>query len=224
MTRFEAHQIEDLAGEYASGALDPALAFMFETQATLRPDVAETLHEAEDVATAFFEEEPCAALSPDALNAALERVEQLETCAVQGKTAAMAAGKSLDELMRLPEPLRGKALEAAAETGWRAASPGIRRMKLTIDNSPALVELYRLEPGARTPKHTHGGPEATLVVTGGFTDVSGAYGPGDISIKGEQDTHQPVADPGEICFALSVSDGGIRLTGALGIVQRLFNL
>jgi putative transcriptional regulator len=83
------------------------------------------------------------------------------------------------------------------------------------------VELYRIQPDATIPRHTHGGQEFTLVLAGGYTDETGSFGPGDLAVKGPEDTHQPVGDSGEICFALIVRDGAIRLTGAMGVVQRM---
>lgn len=221
MARFNVHEVSGLFGEYASGKLDPALVLLFETQAAVRADIAQSLKEADALAGAFFEDERPAALSADALAQTLERIGRAPRQAAPAKRAALEAGKGLDELIRLPEPLRALALTEAGSRGWKNAAAGIQRMQIDLD-SAAEVELYRMEPGASAPKHTHAGQEATLVISGGFTDVSGSYGPGDISVKDDRDIHQPIADPGEVCFALSIRDGGIRLTGALGIVQRLF--
>ena len=60
--------------------------------------------------------------------------------------------------------------------------------------SNANGELYRIEPGATVPSHSHFGDELTLVVQGGFSDEVGSYGPGDICLKTPSDTHAPVGD------------------------------
>ena len=83
------------------------------------------------------------------------------------------------------------------------------------------VELYRIQPDAAIPRHTHGGREYTLVVAGGYSDASGRFGPGDLALKGPEDTHRPIGDPGEVCFALIVRDGALRLTGVMGMAQRI---
>ena len=88
--------------------------------------------------------------------------------------------------------------------------------------SEAKVELLRIEPGHGAPRHTHEGTEYTLVVSGGFTDENGSYGPGEVSIVDSSHTHQPIADPGEICYALAVTDGNLKFTGWLGALQKLF--
>jgi putative transcriptional regulator len=48
------------------------------------------------------------------------------------------------------------------------------------------------------------------------------FGPGDLSIKRPGQMHHPVALPGGVCLALTVEEGDIALTGALGMLQRLF--
>ena len=223
MARFREEQLDAIIGNYASGALCPGLTLLFETQAALRPDVAETLGSADAVAAAFFEEESSVELAPTALDAVLDRIDALEANTDQIKRAVELTGCRLNEINVLPEPLKSEVYGAMQDHSWRNLSTGLQRLKLDIDTDTE-VELYRIEPGAGPPRHSHSGMEATLVVAGGFTDDSGAYGPGDIAVKDQNDIHQPIADPGEPCYALAVRDGGLRFTGALGMVQRLFNL
>lgn len=206
---------------YAAGTLDPALILLVETQAALREDVRRKLHLADAVAGAFLDMETPARLSDSALDRALALIDGLEAAPETTRKAARTAGAILDELIILPEPLREKALQAAGEAGWKFASPGLKTMPLALQ-SEAKVEILRIEPGCGAPRHTHEGNEYTLVVSGGFTDENGSYGPGDMSIAGPQDTHQPIADPGEVCYALAVTDGQLKFTGWLGLLQKLF--
>jgi putative transcriptional regulator len=97
---------------------------------------------------------------------------------------------------------------------------GLKRLKLDV-GSAMDVELYRIAAGSKIPRHSHGGNEYTMVLCGGFTDERGNYGPGDVCVNGPADTHQPVADDDEVCYALAVRDGGLRFTGILGMVQKL---
>lgn len=134
--------------------------------------------------------------------------------------AGRAAGEAMEEILALPDPLRGAALEAVGRKGWQAMGRGLKR--LTLDTGSVMeTELYRIAPGARIPRHSHAGSEYTLVVAGGFTDERGNYGPGDVIINGPDDCHQPVGDEGEVCYALAVRDGGLRFTGMMGVIQRL---
>ena len=82
------------------------------------------------------------------------------------------------------------------------------------------VTLQKLCAGGRAPAHTHGGNEATLVLTGAFADGNGVFSKGDFVILDEHHDHQPIALHGEDCITLSVLDAPVRLTGRL---TRLLN-
>lgn len=210
---------EEFFGAYAAGTLDPALILLVETQAALREDVRRKLHLADTIAGGFLELETPVRMTDGSLDRALARLDEHSASPDLQRKAARKAGSILNELIVLPEPLKEKALLASGGKGWKFAGPGLKTLSLDV-NSDTNVELLRIEPGSGAPRHTHMGNEYTLVVTGSFTDEVGTYGPGDISIAGPEDTHQPIANPGEICFALAVTDGGLKFTGWLGAVQR----
>lgn len=220
ISKAEINDFGEIYAAYAAGCLDPAFALMVETQSVLRPAVSRAIARAEMIAGVFLESEAQAELTEGAVDKALALIDALETAPKRASRAAELAGGNLNEMLALPEPLREHALQACGEAGWKNLTPGIRRLRLDVD-SEAEVELYRIEPGRTVPRHSHNGSEFTLVVSGGFTDETGSYGPGDISIKGPEDTHQPTGDMDGVCFALAVHEGGLRFTGIMGIVQRL---
>lgn len=205
---------------YAAGCIDPAFALLVETQAAIRPSVKRAVGRAEMIAGVVLECEAPVEMSEDALGDMLSMIDALEARPQHHTERAREAGSALDELLALPEPLCEPAIEAAGRDGWQKLTPGVRRLNLALD-SAAEVELYRIEPGARIPKHSHKGNEFTLVVSGGFSDGLNSYGPGDLCIQSGEDTHQPVGDDDGVCFALAVHEGGLRFTGMLGLVQRL---
>ncbi len=209
----------ELYSAYAAGCLDPSFALLVETQAALRQDISTAIRVGELVSGIFLEREAPSEVSMDALDRVFAEIDANTTGRARRK-AAHSAGEALSELLDLPEPLRDTALDAAGESGWKFVAPGLKRLRLDTGGA-AEAELFRIAPGATVPRHTHQGREYTLVVAGGFTDESGAYGPGDVSVKSGEDTHQPVADAGEVCMALAVRDGGLKFTGAMGLVQRL---
>ncbi len=210
-----------LYSAYASGTLDPAFALMVETQAQLRADVAEQVEFSEALAGELFEATPPVPVSDYMLEATLAEIDKIAPVPVhKHKRAVDKSVELLDELTGLPAPLLDTVAETMMTESWKSAAPGIRCLKLDV-HSDSEVELYRIEPNASVPRHTHGGREYTLVVSGGFTDETGSFGPGDLSLKDATDTHQPVADPGEVCYALAVRNGDLRLTGFLGFMQRL---
>jgi putative transcriptional regulator len=133
------------------------------------------------------------------------------------RRAAEAAGQAMQEILGLPEIVRDLALEAGA--GWQFAGPGVRSMELMRDGS-AKAELIRLEPGRGVPRHGHDGREFTLVLTGAFHDGRARYACGELCAADPSTEHKPVAEDGEVCIALAVTDGPLAFTGPLGWVQR----
>jgi len=212
----------EIYSSYAAGCLDPAFCLLVETQSALRPDVSRAVARAETIAGVFLETEAKSALSENAIDTALAMIDAFEAGErpTPRAQAIHLAGEGLDELLSLPEPLREVALTSFQKSKWQGLTQGIRRLKIDA-GSNAEVELYRIEPGCTVPRHSHAGSEFTLVVAGGFSDESGNYGPGDISLKGPNDTHQPTGDDDGVCYALAVRDGGLRFTGVMGLVQRL---
>jgi putative transcriptional regulator len=212
---------EERLAAYAAGAASPAIRLLFETRAALQAQALLDCRLADGVAGSFLDTETPAAMAEGALEAALAAIDAVEITPAGHRKAARIAGAAIQELLDLPEPLRELALEAAGRTGWKFAGPGLKVLPLDLD-SDEDVDLLRIEPGHGAPKHDHSGMEYTLVVTGAFSDEAGTFGPGDVSIRQPGEVHRPIADPGPVCFALAVSEGPIALTGALGLVQKLF--
>jgi len=212
--------ISEIYAAHASGTLDPALSLLLGTQRALKGEADTAIFLSDAVSGTLLERETPAILSSSALDAAFAAIDALETRKSVLNSPVKLASNALDEILSLPEPLRGLAIEAAGTKGWQKTAPGIQRMTLNT-GSDAETEIYRIEGGQAVPRHSHEGSEFTLVVSGGFTDETGSYGPGDLSVKGPNDIHQPVADEGEVCFTLAVRDGGLKFTGWMGLVQKL---
>ena len=175
----------------------------------------------EDLAAAFLEAETPVALEAGGADAALARIDALESLDARAPAAATAAARNLDELMALPDPVREAAFGAILNGGrFGFAGFGIRRLTIPTDG-PGAVDLLRIEPGSGVASHDHEGEEFTLVLTGAFNDGHQTYGPGDINIGVPGFKHEPKALPGEICYALAVSYGAARFDGSIGMLQRL---
>ncbi|MFT5774367.1 ChrR family anti-sigma-E factor [Hyphomonas sp.] len=217
MTRQNDFPFSELFSAYAAGTLDAGLALLVETQGALRADIKDAVAQSEAVAGAYLEMTEPVAMCAGALESAMAQFDALEASA----TTEQAGGPVEDgEMGQLPAPLQHAIAASRNRETWSSAAPGIHRIALDV-GSQMEVELYRIQPDGAIPRHSHGGEEYTLVVTGGYTDASGSFGPGDLAVKGPEDTHRPVGDAGEVCFALVVRDGAFRLTGALGLAQRI---
>ena len=217
MTRQNDFPFSELFSAYAAGTLDAGLALLVETQSALRADIKDAVAQSEAVSGAILEMTEPAPMRAGALESALAQIDALEASAMTDRASRPDEDGEMD---RLPEPLQHALAASGNRDSWSKAAPGIHRIALDV-GSEMEVELYRIQPDAAIPRHSHGGQEYTLVVSGGYTDASGSFGPGDLAVMGPEDTHQPVGDAGEVCFALIVRGGGFRLTGVLGVVQRI---
>lgn len=116
-----------------------------------------------------------------------------------------------------------------ATLDWRATRvPGVAWFPLHLEHDAAAgsargggAVLIRMEPGAGYEPHRHVGPEAVLVLQGGYRDERGSYPRGTFVHYEDGSTHEPVAlgDPdrpaGEnnpACVLFAVA-GGIELLG-----------
>lgn len=202
----------------------PGLRLMEATAAVLRGERTPPREE-DAVGGVFLDSETPVTLAADAVEQALARIDALEALDGRARDAAKGAGRRLNEVLALPEPLREAVFESmAAGREWRFLGFGLRGLKLAIGGA-GETELLRIEPGRGVAPHDHAGEEYTLVVTGAFHDGHEHFGPGDVNIARKGFVHAPLADEGEVCFALGVSlGGGARFEGAFGVFQKLSGL
>jgi putative transcriptional regulator len=128
---------------------------------------------------------------------------------------------------RLPEdlpplpPALARQLERLGQVRWRRLLPGIRAIDLGVGDA-WRARLIRFRPGISIPLHDHGGPEHTVVFSGGLDDQGGHLGRGDAATMMPGDRHRQRTSPGEPCLALIVSEAPARpLTLAGRVLQRL---
>ena len=100
---------------------------------------------------------------------------------------------------------------------WRRMGPHLSYVPL-FRRGPATVRLLRGTPGAQSGMHSHRDVEYTLVLQGGYTDVTGSYAPGDLQVMEAGQRHNPVADPGEDCINLAVTTGRLKFDS---LIQRI---
>lgn len=208
---------EDVLSRYGSGCLEPSLSLLLESQAALNPEVARKLEASLSVASYFFVKGDGVPMASDALDRAL--------AALDGPDGeALASPIALPEnLAFLPTPLQRLVSESLKTHKWRFLKPGLRSLKIEFEaanDDGVEIELLRIAPGHGAPRHSHEGLELTLCLQGAFRDEVALYGPGDVSVATPKLTHRPVAEPGETCYALAMSEAPVRLTGALGLLQR----
>jgi putative transcriptional regulator len=199
---------------YAAGSQDEPVALVVATHLALCPRCREEIARLEDLGGVLLEEEQAEALD----EASVERVlARLDDAAEEAPTPPATEPAPVDP--RVPRPLRdylGNELEQLEWTSYR----GLEKAELLSDIPGFRTRLMRIKSGTAMPAHTHEGTELTLVLAGGFTDEHGHFLRGDVAEADASTDHRPVADPGEDCLCLAVTDAPLRLTGPFG---RLLN-
>ncbi|UEM03035.1 ChrR family anti-sigma-E factor [Skermanella rosea] len=218
-----AHHPEDalLAG-YAAGTLDEATSLVVATHLALCPACRDAVALFEAVGGALLDDVEPAPMAPDALPALMARLDREET---RGPVPAETAGPAgvPQTVPALPRPLRdyvGGSLEAVR---WKRLIRGVDLYDIPVGSAGGgriKVRLMRVKGGVAVPQHTHEGIEMTLVLAGGFSDASGHYRRGDLACSDSDVDHRPVADQGEDCVCVALTDAPLRLTGPL---MRLLN-
>lgn len=217
---------DELLADYAAGATSPGLSLLLATYLTGRPAARRRLGEMEAIGGALLAEGPPAELSSTALDRALAAI------------GPDAPGRAPDPAPKAPAPgarvledgvARPPATEAAegplplplirwigipfGRIPWRFRLPGLAEYPLPGFDGEH-VSLVRARPGARLPRHTHRGLEATLVLQGCLRDEEVDFRAGDLSISDDSVDHRPRIIGPLTCYCLLVLEGGtLRYTG-----------
>lgn len=211
MTPETMNSIDTLLASYAGGMLPAPAHMLVESHLQIKSANRQFVSGLEGlVGKALDDVEPCAISN---------RNERLDAIFAAPEPQFVKSSRPSDAVF--PVSLRNFAGFDADEVPWQSKLPGFRECDLgEVDG--CHVNLYWIRPGRTIPGHTHEGSELTLVLDGAFTDVTGRYNRGDISIADETVDHRPVAAEERPCICLAVMDGDLRLTGSIG--QRLGDL
>lgn len=124
----------------------------------------------------------------------------------------------------LPTPLQGYVGGDLENIKWRPIGMGVKQAILPT-SSEASARLLFIPAGVAMPDHSHGGTELTLVLQGAFFDDDDRFARGDIEVADGSVTHTPVADIGDDCICLAVTDAPLKFKGWLPrIVQRFVGI
>jgi putative transcriptional regulator len=205
------HPSDERLLDYASGAAPEPLALLVATHLALCPVCRRSARELETLGGVLLERAVPEPLAEGSLEQALARLDQ-----PVGEPAAAAAPAGDPSL---PQPLRGYLGDGLDCLPWRRLGP-IAEVRLLPEFKGLTTRLLWVQAGAAVPAHTHAGSELTLVLRGAFSDAGGHFARGDVEEADGSVDHRPVADPGEDCICLAVTDAPLKLTSRLG---RLLN-
>jgi putative transcriptional regulator len=91
-----------------------------------------------------------------------------------------------------------------------------------VSSEGVSARLLRIAPGQSVFDHSHGGQELTLVLHGSYRSQGHTFARGDLELADETVTHQPVADIGDTCICLAVTDAPLRFGNLLGRLMQPF--
>ena len=211
--------------DYAAGVLESPLEILVETHISLNSNSARQLRTLMQLGGILLEECEPVSLSEGALEAVMAEIASLDekdhsqTSATQDNIIAFPqTSHDTKSVPHLPHPLADYIPDLSCDKSWRRISKGLSQCRIQFNGSDVEANIYRIAPGTSIPVHSHEGTEVTLVLSGGFTDETGAFGPGDIAIQETGATHKPVADDDGECIVFAINEGNIRLANPIGRV------
>lgn len=212
------HHIDDASVlSFAAGSLPPAFAVVYSSHIGMCSHCRQKVRQAESIGGTLLASEEAIPLSDGALNNLLEKLD------ATSRTASAQGNPPTDETVKddkvLPPQVASLVDRPVSELKWRRAGSGvaIHKIDLGADQSANLF-LMKIAAGKVLPEHGHGAHEATLVLSGAYTDKCGRFARGDIADLDAEVEHQPVVDPDAQCICLVAVDAPTRFKG---LVQRM---
>ncbi len=198
------HPSEDLLLAYAAGDLSEPWSLLIATHTALCPVCRGAVRDGETIGGALIDALTPETLAEDALAKTLARA----TASEGTKSAPLAIENSSGAI--LPQPLRDYAGGDVETLHWRRLGRGAHHIPLISNTSGEVARLLKIPAGQPVPEHGHNGLELTMVLCGCFSDESGRFARGDVETADAELTHQPIAEAGEDCICLAVTDAPLR--------------
>lgn len=129
--------------------------------------------------------------------------------AVPAKNATLTVNGESFTLPRALRPLAGRL------GSWRRLGSKVWSADVDLGEKAAKASFLYIDSHTRIPKHTHGGEELTLVLSGHIKDESGRYQEGDFTHLDQHHEHQPYTEDAP-CLCLTVLTAPLVFTGPLG--------
>ena len=211
------HLSDDILMGYAAGALPEAFNLMAATHLSLCDNCRAQAGAFDALGGELLDQisrTSPVSMSPDSLQATLARIAAGTEAA--SRDAAAPTGRGI-----LPGPLRayvGGDLEAVR---WWPVGMGVRQARLKTSRA-ASARLLFIPAGTAMPEHGHRGTEMTMVLQGAFLDDGVRFGRGDVETADSDCQHTPIADIGEDCVCLAVTDAPLRFDGIVHRIAQKF--
>ena len=208
------HLTDDLLMAYSAGTLPEAYSLAVAAHISMCDESRARMHAFDAVGGSLVERSDAVAMPANSLQETLGMIDAMEPLT---KTAEPHKGV-------LPVPVQDYVGGDLESVKWRPVGMGVKQAILPIEGN-ANARLLYIPAGGAMPDHGHRGMELTVVFQGAYSDGENRFGPGDIEIAGEEDDHTPVADIGEDCICLTVTDAPLKFNSWLPrVMQRFFRI
>jgi len=196
------HLTDHLLMGYAAGNLPEAFNLIVASHVSMCDDCRARLESFEALGGTVLNDTIAAQaeMAPGSLDDCLAKLDGTEQ--VQPEQRDLAS-------YTLPAPLRDYVGGDRDAIRWKSVGGGVKQAILATSASASARLLY-IPAGAAVPDHGHRGMELTMVLQGAFSDETDRFGRGDVEIADEDLEHMPVAEPGEDCICLAVTDAPLR--------------
>ena len=211
MSNVKHHLNDALLMSYASGTLEEGFGIAVASHISLCDECRARLESFEAVGGSLLDERQEVAMCEDALEATFALIDS----APEFKPPALKRDRVL------PGPVQDYVGGDLSDVRWRAIGGGVKQAVLKTSDS-TKVRLLSIPGGAAMPHHSHRGLELTLVLKGAFSDEDARFGPGDIEIATEHVHHTPIAEEGEDCICLAVTDAPLKFKGLIPRIVQPF--
>lgn len=206
MTQDIQHHLSDaMLMAYSAGTLPEAFNLMVATHISMC-DQCRAQVEAYDALGGALLEDP---IAPAALSAG-----SLEATLAMITAAPPEPPRKRIKPGVLPQPLQDYVGGDIDNIRWRPVGMGAKQAILKTGPGGSARMLF-IPAGSAMPDHGHHGQELTLVLKGAFTDDGHRFGRGDVEAADEHTHHTPIAELGEDCICLAVTDAPLRFKGLI---------
>ena len=206
---------DSLLLSYAAGTLDMAQNLIVESHLTFSNEARSFVRKYEMIGGALIENE-CESvdMSIGSLDNVLARLDSQNSRKQKERSDFTHSEIHFD----IPAPLKNR-LNAQKRVGWKPLMPGFKAYDIDLECKKSTARFMQVAPGTKSPHHSHGGMEITLVLDGAFTDETGDYKIGDMIVTDDTIEHSPVACKMDGCTCLVVSTAPIKLSGIASLLN-----
>lgn len=202
------HVSDELLMSYEAGSLAEGWSLAVATHLNFCPECRERARQAAEIGGAVLAASTEVAVSDDAFDDLLARLDASPEPFVEARSPMPAGGN-------VPSPLRayiGGDLDAIR---WKRIGTAGYQAMIETGDSETQVRLLRIPAGQPVPEHGHRGLELTVVLRGMLVDGDERFGVGEIEEADDDLEHQPCAGADEECICLAVTDAPLRFKSRL---------